>query len=95
MAFVLGGNNAWAGQEFYSGASFFEVTRIDRAASNACRNRGFSTESTAIAHFSDNSIRVATPNQIRTRTALTSTLYFVRYEGTTACTIYVVAQAAG
>ena len=68
---------------------FSSYAVLDRNASAACQNLGFLTKSSSIVHFTETSVRVATSKQIRTRLPLTSPIYFLKYEGTSSCKVYV------
>jgi hypothetical protein len=80
---------AHASEHFRLSVVFSNFAVLDRAASLACQNQIFSTKSTSIVHFSETSVRVATQRQIRTRIPLTSAIYFLQYEGTSSCKVYV------
>lgn len=83
---------AQASEHYRLAVAFSSYAMLDRNATAACQNRGFLTKSSSIVHFSETSVRVATPRQIRTRLPLTSPIYFLRYEGTSGCKVYVPQQ---
>lgn len=83
---------AQASEHYRLAVAFSSYAVLDRTASAACQNRGFLTKSSSIVHFSETSVRVATSKQIRTRMPLTSPIYFLQYEGTSACKVYVPQQ---
>ena len=83
---------AQAEEHYRLQVQFSTYAVLDRAASVACQSDSFLTKSSSIVHFSETSIRVATSQQIRTRLALTSPIYFLKYEGTSNCKVYVPQQ---
>ena len=78
-----------ASEHYRLAVLFSSYAVLDRNASAACQNLGFLTKSSSIVHFTETSVRVATPKQIRTRLPLTSPIYFLKYEGTSSCKVYV------
>ena len=80
---------AQASEHYRLSTLFSSFAVLDRTASAACQNLGFMTKSSSIVHFSETSVRVATSKQIRTRLPLTSPIYFLKYEGTSSCKVYV------
>jgi len=89
LAGVVGVSGHGHATEYRTPAVFSQAVRVDRRASEACAKKRFGTYSSHIVHFSDLSVRVATRRQIHTRLTLTSPIYYLRYEGTRACTVYV------
>lgn len=77
------------GASYQSAVAFRDFVVIHRNASKACRERTFRMYSASIVHFSDVSVRVATRGQIRSRLPLESEIFFVRYQGTSNCTVYI------
>jgi hypothetical protein len=78
-----------AGASYRSNAHFRDFTVLDRNASKACQERNFRMYSVSIVHFKDVSVRVATRGQVRSSIPLTSEIFFVRYQGTSSCVVYV------
>jgi hypothetical protein len=91
LAVILGltAPSAQASVHYQLSVAFSSYAVLDRAASSACQDLGFSTKSSSIVHFLETSVRVATKRQIRTRIPLTSAIYFLQYEGTSSCKVYV------
>lgn len=81
--------SANGGASYQSDVAFRDFVMVHRNASKACRDRTFRMRSASIVHFSDVSVRVGTRRQIRTGIPLSSEIFFVRYQGTSNCTVYI------